>query len=584
MQIEPVQGVLETAGFGVPTLNALSPNVHNYTTLLIQPHGDIEVDAAGVRSFDRELAKAQFGGFLADAVETHADLVVTPEYAMPWDVLLNAIRDGTSPSPGKLWVLGCESIKYGELEAAQADIAQHATLLFEPLAADGEKFLGPLAYVFQAPTLGDDDNSNLIILVQFKTNPMGDADHFEVNRLQRGSTIYQFGNFAGQDIKLVSLICSDAFNFLDPEATAVYDRGMVIHIQLNQKPRHEQFRLYRDRLLRFNGDATEIICLNWASNVQLRDGAHQHSWNNIGGSAWYLKPDKFDFRDETLCSNHKLGLYYTWLEKWYVHALFFNYEPTTYLLTATKVAHVGVPAPLSRRRGPQLFRTKLWDDASRSWEEQVRLEDGFTGIVGETGGASANIKHISDLNPFIAERILALCSGKIGTRNDWYKVSKLDSCVIDANEIIFRLTFCQDSEPEACDFRTARLRRCRRLWEILKDDSNLPAALDDLSTGFTFDWKPQSPHQNIISNEGTTATVVYMGEDVSIEQVDAVKKTLEELLHRGSGGPSQSIEALQRLAVWYRDDDSKIVVHRPYAYTQIDMTGDRSALDIGRSE
>ena len=584
MNIIPVQEILAPNGFDVPTLNTLIPNVDNYTTLLMQPHGDIEVDAAGVRNFDRNLAEKQFSQFLSDADETQADLVITPEYAMPWDVLLNTIKDDIKPSPGKLWVLGCESIKFSELEAVKADIAAHATMLFEPLEVDNGRFLGPLAYVFLAPALDADADDRLIILCQFKTNPMGDVDNFEVNSLQRGSNVYQFGNFPSQDIKLVSIICSDAFVFLDPQAAAVYDRGLVIHIQLNQKPRQEQFRLYRDRLLRFHGDATELICLNWACNVHLRNGGQKLCWNNISGSAWYLKPDKFDYRDETLCANHKRGLYYTWLDKLYVHALFFNYEPATYFLNVTKVAHVDVAAPLSRRRGPQLIRTNAWNAVTECWEEQDHVEDGFTGIVGETGGASTTIKDISDLNPFIAERILALCSGKIGARDDWYAVSQLDSCIIDATEIIFRLTFCQDSEQKSCDFRTARLRRCRRLWDILKDDANLPASLNDFSSGFTFDWNPQSPHQNVISERGTRATVVYMGEDANIEQVDAVKKILEELLHRGSGDPDKSIEARQRLSVWYRNDDSEIVVHNPHAYTQIDMTGDRSALDIGRVE
>ena len=568
----------------VPTLNALIPNVNNYMTLLMQPHGDIEVDAGGVRNFDRNLAEKQFSQFLSDAAETRADLVVTPEYAMPWYVLLNSIKNGIKPSPGKLWVLGCESIKFSELEAAKADIAAHATMLFEPLEGDTGRFLGPLAYVFLTPTLDAARDDRLIILCQFKTNPMGDKDHFEVNSLQRGSWLYLFGNFPGQDIKLVSLICSDAFVFLDPQAAAVYDRGLVIHIQLNQKPRQEQFRLYRDRLLRFHGDATELICLNWACNVHLRNEGHELFWNNIAGSAWYLKPDKFDYRDETLCANHKRGLYYTWLRTLYVHALFFNYVPATYFLNATKVAHVGVDAPLSRRRGPQLIRTKVWNAITESWEEQDRVEDGFADIVGETGDASTTIKDISDLNPFIAERILALCSGKIEACDDWYAVRQLDSCIIDATEIVFRLTFCQDSEQKAYDFRTARLRRCRRLWDILRNDANLPASLNDLSSGFTFDWKPQSPHQNVISERGTRATVVYMGEDAKIEQVDAMKKTLEERLHRGSSDPDGSIEARQRLAVWYRNDDSEIVVYDPYSYAQINMTGDRSALDIGRVE
>lgn len=584
MEIIPVREILEQARIGLPTLNVLVPNVDNYSTLLMQPHGDIEVGAQGVRSFDRGLATSQFSQFLSGAVETQADLVVTPEYAMPWDVLLNAIKEGNKPSPGKIWVLGCESIKYNELEAVKADIAQHAMLLFEPLVAEGEKFLGPLVYVFQAPILGGNADNNLIILCQFKTNPMGDTDHFEVNRLQRGSNVYQFGNVSGQEIKLLSLICSDAFEFLDYQATATYDRGLVIHIQLNQKPRQEQFRLYRDRLLRFNGDATELICLNWACDVQLRSDGHGVAWNNIAGSAWYLKPDKFDLRDETLSANHKRGLYYTWLNKLYVHALFFNYMPATYMLTATKVAHVGVAGPLARRRGPQLIKSSVWDTHTGSWEEQECLEDGFSNIVGEAGDASTNIKDISNLNPFVAERVLALCSGRVGSRVDWYSVTQLDSCVIDASEIVFRITFCQDREPQACDFRIGRLRRCRRLWSILHEDSNLPPALSDFTGGFNFDWVSEYPHQNAISERGVRATVVYMGEDVAIDQVDAVKKTLEEFLHRGSRNPDQSIEACQRLTVWYRNDDSEIVVHNPHTYAKIDMTGDRSALDIARTE
>jgi len=584
MEIKSVEEILKCAGIGLPTLNVLVPNVDNYSTLLMQPHGDIEVDDQGVRSFDRILATTQFSQFLSNAVEAQADLVITPEYAMPWDVLLGAIQDGVKPSRGKLWVLGCESIKLSELETVKTEMSPYATVIYESLEMDNERFLGPLAYVFVAPALAADAEDRLIVLCQFKTNPMGDADHFEVNRLLCGSNVYQFGNVSGQEIKLVSLICSDAFEFLDQQARTVYDRGLVIHIQLNQKPRQEQFRLYRDRLLRFNGDATELICLNWACNIQLRNDGNETAWNNIAGSAWYLKPDKFDSRDETLSVNHKRGLYYTWLEKLYVHALFFNYIPATYLINATKVAHVGVAAPLSRRRGPQLSKSSVWNTDTESWEEQECLEDGFSNIVGEAGDASTNIKDISDLNPFIAERILALCSGKVGTRVDWYFVNQLDSCVIDASEIIFRVTFCQDSEPKVCDFRIGRLKRCRRLWNILQDSANLPPALTDFTGGFSFDWISQSPNQNAISEQGARATVIYMGEDVTIDQVDAVKKTLEELLHRGSRDPDKSIEARQRLAVWYRNDDSEIVVHNPHTYAQIDMTGDRSAVDIGRTE
>jgi hypothetical protein len=41
--------------------------------------------------------------------------VITPEYAMPWETLAAAISKGVAPAEGKLWALGCESIKYSEL-------------------------------------------------------------------------------------------------------------------------------------------------------------------------------------------------------------------------------------------------------------------------------------------------------------------------------------------------------------------------------------------------------------------------------------------------------------------------------------
>ncbi len=93
-------------------------------------------------------------------------------------------------------------------------------MLCEPLEADPERFTDPLAYVFLAPPLTGSGDAQLVVLVQFKTRPMADADHFEVNSMQRGTCIYQFGGSQG-GIKLVSLICSDALAFDDADAQAV---------------------------------------------------------------------------------------------------------------------------------------------------------------------------------------------------------------------------------------------------------------------------------------------------------------------------------------------------------------------------
>jgi len=581
MQITPVAEVLASEGLSDPVLSALEPNHNNYTVLLMQPRGQIEASTAGVRNRDRELARRQFARILPDAQHTQADLVITPEYSFPWETLVAAIKEGTVPGQGKLWALGCESIKYNELETLKQDLAPFATVLYEPLQPDPTRFTDPLAYVFVAPPIAGSGAATLVVLVQFKTHPMGDDDHFEIKGLQLGTRIYQFGSI-GRTIRLVSLICSDAFAFLDPEAGVTYDRALIVHVQLNPAPRQTQFRQYRDRLFTFAGDQTELICVNWARNVCEWCGEHEKPWNNIAASAWYLKSKQFDDRDATLCANHRRGLYYTWLDSLCSHALFFNYEPATYLLEATKVAHIGVPGPISRRRGPQLTKTSVWNDAATAWIEQVAAEDGFAAIVGESDHAKDEIERIAEGNPLEAERVLALCAGKVGHGDDWHRVQRLDSCVIDLSEVVRRITFAQDTDPRARDFRTAMLRRCGRLWDVLKTDHRLPPALADFKQGFRFKWSPDFPHQNAISSNGQRATVIYMGEDFSASRSEETAKTVAECLHRGFANSGDSRLAKQRLAVWFRDGHDNITLCDPHRYVQIDQTNDTSEFDIAR--
>ena len=221
MLIVPAATLLTPKGFGVPVFNALIPNEATYSVHLIQPRGQIEASAAGVRSRDRVLCQNQFSAFLNDAVNKQSDLAISPEYSMPWDTLIAFLEAGNAPASGKLWILGCESIKYSELEILKQEIARFASLIYEPLQPNNARFLDPLAYIFQAPRTADNAQQGLVILVQFKTFPMGDAGHFEINNLQLGTQIYQFGGNNDQT-KLVSLICSDAFQFTDANAAAVY--------------------------------------------------------------------------------------------------------------------------------------------------------------------------------------------------------------------------------------------------------------------------------------------------------------------------------------------------------------------------
>ena len=580
MEIKNVAEVLASSGLGVPTLKALVPDENTYSVLLLQPQGNIVANNLGVGNKDSGLANKQFGGFLAEAKRTRADLAITPEYSMPWNTLVTAIKTGTVPEPGGLWALGCESIQFQELEEIQKGLVGHAQVLWEPLHPEPDKFVDPLAYVFFAPKAGSEDSSEIVVLIQFKTCPMGDPENFEVNGLQRGSTIYLFAN-VGPTVRLVSLICSDALDFLDNHAAGIYDRTLVLHIQLNADPRHHYFTDCRSKLLKYSGDATEVLCLNWAGEVNdwVEDNAHH--WDNIAASAWYLKSTQYDITDTTLCENHWRGLYYTRLRTHNTHALFFNYDSAMFLLNSTKVVHIGVLAAQSRRLGPRLSKTHFWNDISEAWEEKTSVDDGFPSIVHESGKAEKNIAQIANENPLRAERILALCVGKIGPEEDWYSVCHLDSCVIERSEVVLRITFCQDTDLSASEFRIARLKLCGILWDILTNIGPLPEALADFKNGFQFNWDSDSPHQNASSHNGERATVIYMGEESNSKQVGDKYTRIADLLGRGPGNKDEKLALKQRLAIWYRQD-GQIVLFEADQYLNIGKSDESSAVGIAR--
>ena len=583
MDIKPVAEILRENALETPILNALIPNADNYTVLALQPHGDIEASTEGVLNRDRALATKQFGKFLEYAKETQADIVITPEYSMPWQVLSDAISGSKGPVQGKLWVLGCESIKISELESRKESLAPFATVIYEPLDARSTRFVSPLAYIFVSPPASDSGEAKTVVLVQFKTHPMGDSDHFETNNMERGTCIYQFGRSSGQNLGLVSLICADVFEFNGEIADEIYDRALILHIQLNPNPRHKEFLDCRGLLLGRSGDATEVLCLNWSEDVKMSIGGHYINWENIAGSAWYLKSKEFDDRDITLCRNHRQGLYYTWLEPCRSHALFFNYKPAIFLFTATKVAHVAVAGSVSRRRGPQLTKTCNWNDEEGHWVEKTTADDGFSAVVSESGNAQTEIKRIADINPFEVERLLALCAGEIKSNEDWYKVNILDSCVIDSSEIIQRVTFAQDTHQQARKFRIARLRRCSRLWETITS-GELPPALSDLNPNFSFRWSRDFPHQNVESTSGKLATVIYMGEECSLDDVKVIEKRVAQFLYKSSSDEIQSRSAKQRFHVWYRNERDEVIPYKPHRYAKIDQTDNISLFDIAREE
>lgn len=579
MEIVSVAAFLAKSGYSHPALAALNEGAENYVALLMQPEARICASKAGVRNSDPAEAKAQFDAFLALAVETGADLVVTPEYSTPWAVMIDALRSKKCPGEHAVWMLGCESITRAELLATQEAQKGAITFLFEDLPAKADKFLDPLVFVFHAVN-EQTKKPELVALVQFKTSPMGDKDHFERSNLQLGNSVYCFGSVEKEN-HLVGIICSDAFDLGEQIARQIYSRSLVVHIQLNPEPRNANYRQYREQLFRFSGGETEVLCLNWAKDACEIEGTKKKDWKNNSCSAWYSKSPDFDRRDQTIADNHVLGLYYTWLEPCRVHATFFNFSPAAFLVETTKVAHRGVPGPQSNRRGPQLRRTYNW--AKGKWASQAASDDGFALESKHAGKAEANIKQICAASPIAAERVLALSAGTIKFLPQWFEVTNLDSCKLDASEVIKRVTFCQDNDSAAANFREIRLRRSSALWDIVTAAAEWPKSLTDFEHGFALEWHPNHPHRNAISASGERATIIYMGGELGATHSENIYSFLDEELRRQpAANEDERLRARQRLAVWYRDGaDLKCI--GPDRTARIDRQGDASSVDFTRS-
>jgi len=260
MKIIEVEKFLHAKGLQPPVLEVLAPSIDDYNLLLLQPKGDIEASKARVGHHDRAKATTQCEQLLEWAAKQKIELVVAPEYCVPWSALIRAIKAGHLPSTGCLWALGCESITPAELDALEGKFNGKARVCHESFdreAASKKVFLDPLAYIFHSK---DDKNEDcLVILIQFKTHISVDPQRIEGDNLFCGKDVYVFGT-VGKTIRLFSIICSDAFVADSSILNDVYDRTLILHIQLNQNPRQSTYRTYRKYLFDTAADQTELRC------------------------------------------------------------------------------------------------------------------------------------------------------------------------------------------------------------------------------------------------------------------------------------------------------------------------------------
>lgn len=551
MKIVSVGQRLASEGLEPPRLNALQADDTLYTVLANQPLGRIRIAPDSIGHADREEAMQRTKAFLQLAASpgNQPDLVVSPEYSVPWDALLETIEQGAVPEEGKLWVLGCESLSLGGLDAVRQRLGERAIVLDDndsPEPRTTQQYRNPLAYVFQTKSSAD-MSARIVLLVQYKTVRSGDAQNIEATGMLPGVSVYAFGT-PPKEIRLVTLICSDVFEFGKPIIDQYYDNLLLLHIQLNNSPRHVLYKKYRQELFAYSGK-TELLCLNWAENIiSIEEGStDEHLWRNICGSAWYLCSPEIDLSDKAIIENHKHGIYYTRHKPIRAHALQFHYRPRIFLIQSTKVSHYAIPKPRSTRTGPKALKTFVWAKDKSQWVEPRTVDefpdDGFCEQLEKCRAEGIQLGDLHELyqtGPIAVERTMAITAGEFGQTRDWHNPDRIDSMQLGEEEIVRRVTVTQDTAPEAVSFRNYRFALTRAVAELRASGYAWPSSVEVLREGFKFNWHSDFPHRNVIAADNTTATIVHAGLVADLGILDRLDQRIRKTL----AGPPPEPERL----------------------------------------
>ena len=583
MRIFDVEQLLaQDSGAGVPLrmsrLSALEPRAEPYFALLCQAHGTIHASNARIGNADSQAVLPVYRAFLNDAVASQAQLAITPEYSVPWALIREIIRGTPRPPKGSLWVLGCESITFSELDTLQVAANGNAGVCLvheslEPQQRAQTAFVDPLVFVFWADDTAGNDV--LCLLVQFKTVASRDPDHVELQSLCLGTSVYKFTARAG-DISLLALICSDAFAFTNTLVDEHCTNLLLVHIQLNQKPANIDYSAYRSRLFSVaSNNNVEVICLNWAANVLIEESAD--TWNSIAGSAWYIAPRGVTPTDAHVNQLHRGGMYYSIVgERW--HSFYLDYAPHSVLLRKQPVFAAG-PQVLAPRVPPQVVARRAWDPQQRAWAS-VAADDGFGTFIQQYDPLHAMLPQLCEQDPLAVERVLELLEGPDGPASDWYTLKELSALKVADEESLRRVTVSQETNTarQGVAFRRRRARCAQTAATIPGQSLAWPTPIADLAVGFRFRWTNDEPHSNVEPVVGgRPAAFVYLGDNPEADTLANVYAKLKKArwIHavmtsvQAGVDPSDAVSLAQdRLCVVYKRNHT-LQFYRPPEYASI---------------
>lgn len=502
MEFVPIQDVLGPLGLNNPILEVLEPTADLYSVSLFQPLANISYTDTFVKNAN-DSDHQKFRNFLDHVINENVSLAVTPEYSTPWNVLKSSLDSDSFPAEGKIWVLGMESLSLTELEEFKQNYHEQIQIVSERINYVTGNFLDPACILFRTNDIHG--VSRKVLVIQFKTFQMG-GDNFERDNLIKGNNIYELRGPNQNSIKLVTLICADSLN-LQRGVQNLGTRTLVVHIQLNLAPRHQDYTAYRKAIFNIEDDS-EIICLNWASNIEFV-GQRQE---NPSLSALYLKSDDLNLTDERIRNNHSKGMYYCYWKNNYISVQYLNFNEHVFDLRLTKPWQCNSPQTHRERTGPEMTRVYVFDELNNL----ILSENANDNFVAELAAFVGDYTSLTDMyeNPINVERLLEISLGKI-KKAGWRNVKELSYFHVDDREFINRISYAQDMADEAATGRRAAISVFGVLIHILRDSSVVfPLQIRDLKTNSFVGLVEGHPNSNLFSEDlSKKALVAYIGEN-----------------------------------------------------------------------
>ena len=573
MEIVDIEHVLANDDAAAPLrmhpLAVLDPRREPYHALLCQPEGTIHAGRDRIGNVDQARATRMYLALLQEAIDRQSQLVVTPEYSVPWSVLDQITRGQLRPPVGALWALGFESITPADLDALRATLGNDIRLIHEPIDPQQRvqrAFIDPLVYVFWSRTQRDADV--LCLLVQFKTVPCRDDDHVELLALHLGRRVYSFRNNP-QSVQLVGIICSDAFEFNNALVDDHCRDALLLHIQLNQHPGNPVYAAYRSRMYAVaSNNNVEVLSLNWAAGVRIEGSADP--WNDVAGSAWYVSPRSGQVQGDDVNTLHHQGVYYSLVDKRW-HAFYLNHSPHFLVLEKQRVFTAGLQV-LAPRLAPRVVTRRSWNDVTGTWID-TSAEDGFSAFLEAYAPLDATLPAMCQQDPLSVERALELLEGTDGSPSDWFTLKHLVAIRVADEESLRRVTVGQETNRfrAGVGFRRERARKAMIAMGFPAQPLEWPKGVDDLAGGFRFRWLLADPHCNVEPLNGNRgpATLIFLGDEPDEDALSSVYAKLNKALRtdiaqkRAAGASNvDASQAADRLCVVYRRNNV-LQAHRP---------------------